>query len=156
MPNTSEVSLYFCFDHVDTNIEESHPGYKFNWYPTLKTQKCCYDGCFNKAFNVFIGVKIPNSIEIPLNHDKAAQEILMEAKEALLGGPALDKLTGYLYFKIRVFSYDSGDFLAMQLLRFYAKILLRILKIEESAEFTEKDIKRLLTRLSLLPEGFKF
>ena len=154
--NASTVSLFFCLEHVDTDLTLSHPDFKFNWYPAIKGQKCMIDGCYNNSHNVFIGVKIPDTAGPNIrNQNVAIKEIFDEAMQALSGGPAVDKLSAYLYFKIRIFSYDCGDFVAFNLLKQYAKIVLRILKISEDAELGESDIKRILNRLHLLPEGHK-
>lgn len=150
--NASEITLLFCLDHAATDLNESHPGFTFNWYPTYSASKCMYDGCSEKAFNTFIGIKIPDTIgTIPAATNNALKEVIDEAKKILKGGEALEKLTSYLFLKIRVFSYETGDFVAFSLLKYYAKLILRILKIDETTELSDKDINRILKKLNLLP-----
>lgn len=150
----SEVHLYFCINHMDTDTSLTHPGYAFSWFPIYTPRKCAFDGCSTKAYNMLIGLKVPETSNIScVESGIAAKETFLEAKEAMQGGPAIDKLTSYLYFKIRMFSYETGDFMAFTLLKKYAKLVLKMLKIEESADLNDKDIKRILNKLDLLPEG---
>ena len=152
------LKIYVCFDHIGKiDTTQTHPDYKFNFYPSFKSHHCIYDGCKNEAYNVLIGIKIPSKISIfDLRKENiAVNEIVDEAMSCMEGGPAVDKLTNFLYFKVRIFSYDVGDYLAYQLLKGYAKLILRGLKINENSDLTIKEVRRILNKLNLLPEGYK-
>lgn len=152
-----EVCIYTCTEHVDIDLELTHPDYKFNWYSNYTSKKCVFDGCLKKAFNVYIGVQIPEVASVgslePSNI--AITEIFNEARQITKDGDAVDKLTSYLYFKTRMFSYSSGDLVSLILLKKYAKLLLRELSISEDSELSDDDLKKLLNYLGITPYGYK-
>jgi hypothetical protein len=142
---------------LDTDLEIVFPEYRFNWYPSFKAKTCKIDGCGNKAYNMLLGVKIPDSVgyleAFPQN--KITKEIFMEAKTILDNGPALERLTSYLYFKTRVFTYGSGDFVAVKLLKQYSKIILNGLNIDKEASLSDQDKHKILIELGMYPDRDK-
>lgn len=150
---SSEVILYLCTDHYDFPLSAHYPDHVFNSLPSYNHGECEVSGCVNKAFYRFIGIKIPDNCPNLSNKSSAlvADEIYFDGVRALSNGLAVDKLTSYLYYKTRVYTYNSGDLAAVVVCKQLAKLLLKELKISETESLTTTQINAILKALLLYP-----
>jgi hypothetical protein len=130
---------------------------RFNPYPVYKTMRCFFEGCTNPALHRFIGCTIPDTAPdlAGMISYKAVNETYLEAKEIMGNGPALDKLTAYLYFKVRTFSYGQGDALAVKICKRLAKSLLNELKIGYDDYIDDFRLNEILKQVGVYSEDMR-
>lgn len=151
-----EVIIYLCSDHYDLDFSVSYPDFSFNCLPSYHSSRCEVDGCLNDAFYKCIGLKVPEKCPNLSNKHPilAPDELYLEAVKALVGGPAIDKLTSYLYYKVRTYVYDYGDFSAVQIIKQLSKLVLKELNIDESSQMSARQVSLLLKYLRIYPIDF--
>lgn len=150
-----EIILYFCMDHGNLNLSKAYSHYVFNCYPNYNPHRCNVEKCKEEAFNKMVGIRIPSTVgDLSGLTSTINSSIMDEARSIFCDKPAKTGLLAYLFFKIRLFS-DSGDALAVQILKPLTKLLLSELNISADLPISDHNLKRLLFKLTLLPNQEK-
>ena len=150
---TTELKFRVCADHRHLDFAGQWPEFAFSELISFPSTECNYPECPKDAYYEVVGILIPSSVgEIKREQRMSLGtiETFEEAKKILEGAKAVDRLTYFL--RTRIVPTDHREFLAKKLLRHYAGLILKQLKIDPECSMSDKDKHRILLEMGLYNE----